>query len=132
MAKTEYEILRGTFREGAGLKAETKGPGDTIRMDAAEAGKFVAAGSLIEAGSRPRPGKSGSKADAAQLAGMEAALAAANAQIAELQAETGAQQAVIARLRDLDADSVDLVIAEIAAGEGEGSGDDDPKTDGEA
>lgn len=72
MAKTNYEIVRGTITTGAGAAAVDFGPGETIQLEPADAAGLVADGVLIAAGSRPKP-----KSADARIKQLEAELQAA-------------------------------------------------------
>lgn len=74
MAKTDYEILRGTVTMGVGKQAKDHGPGDTISLEASDAESLVAAGVLIAASEKP---KGRPKTEAARIRELEAELAAA-------------------------------------------------------
>lgn len=74
MAKTDYEILRGTVTMGVGKQAKDHGPGDTISLEASDAESLVAAGILIATSEKP---KGRPKTEAARIRELEAELAAA-------------------------------------------------------
>lgn len=74
MAKTDYEILRGTVTMGVGKQAKDHGPGDTISLEASDAESLVAAGILVATSDKP---KGRPKTDAARIRELEAELAAA-------------------------------------------------------
>lgn len=74
MAKTDYEILRGTVTMGVGKQAKDHGPGETISLEASDAASLVTAGILIAASDKP---KGRPKTEAARIRELEAELAAA-------------------------------------------------------